>query len=303
MERVIVGIVLLNYNTAVDVENAIASIKKFTHIPYRICVVDNNSCKEEQDKLRGFNSQEADFIFLDENKGYGFGNNEGVRFLKDKYAPQYLLIMNPDVSIIADNTIDDLVYKLESNKENNICGIQPLVWTPRLGIEANKQINIRSLMSYWDCCISSFHILGVIFKKRSSKLVYRLEMPYTKDIIYEVPSGCFFIVNSELFKKIGYFDSKTFLYNEEMMVGFKFDQIGYKFLLSVDHKVQHEQGVSTGERKNKVSIFVKKCQKQSLNVYMRDYLKVGLFKIMLVDMLIELNYIGKYVKYNILKKA
>lgn len=302
MEKIVIGVVLLNYNTTDDVKSAIASIEKYTHIPYRICVVDNNSRKDERDKLKSFNAQATNFIFLDENKGYGNGNNQGVRYLQEKYSPQYLLIMNPDVSIIADNTIDELIYKLDSNKGNSICGIQPLVWTPRLGIEANKQINIRSLMTYWDCCISSFHVLGAIFKKRSSKLVYRSEMPYTKDIKYEVPSGCFFIVDSELFKKIDYFDSKTFLYNEEMILGYKFNKLGYKFLLSVDHKVQHEQGVSTGERHNKVSAFVKKCQKQSLNVYMQDYLKVGRFKILIVDLLIELNYIGKYFKYSVLKK-
>lgn len=303
MEKIVIGIILLNYNTAVDVKNAIVSIKKYTHISYRICVVDNCSRNDERDKLKSFNSHVADFIFLDENKGYGNGNNEGVRYLQEKYAPKYILIMNPDVTIIEDNTIDDLIYKLECNRGKNICGIQPLVWTPRLGIEANKQINIRSLMSYWDCCISSFHVLGAMFKKRSSKLVYRSEMPYTKDMKYEVPSGCFFIVDSELFKKIDYFDSKTFLYNEEMILGYKFNKLGYKFLLSVDHIVQHEQGVSTGEGRNKVSAFVKKCQKQSLCIYVKDYLNVGLLKVIFVGLLIELNYLGKYFKYNILKLA
>lgn len=302
MGNIVIGIVILNYNTAEDVQNAISSICNFTHVSYKICVVDNNSSFEDREKLNGLKSQHVDILLLNENRGYGSGNNEGVKFLQEKYAPQYLLIMNPDVTIIEDNTIDDLINKLQTNHDNHVCGVQPLVWTPRFGGEANKQINIRSLMTYWDCCISSFHILGAIFKQNSSRMVYRDDMPYVHDIVYEVPSGCFFIVNSDLFKEIDYFDHKTFLYNEEMIVGYKFDQIGYKFLLSVDHKVLHEQGVSTGERRNKVSGFVKKCQKQSLNVYMRDYLKVGRFKVMFVDMLIELNYIGKYIKYNVLKK-
>lgn len=298
-----IGIVLLNYNTSNDVCTAVASIKKYTHISYRICIVDNNSCKKERDKLKTFDFEAVDFLFLDKNGGYGSGNNEGIKYLIDKYDPQYILVMNPDVSIIENNTIDDLIYKLDKYKDNNICGIQPLVWTPRLGMEANRQINIRSVMTYWDCCISSFHVLGTLFSKRKSKLIYRDEMPYVKDLIYEVPSGCFFIVNSNLFRQIGYFDSKTFLYNEEMIIGYKFNQLGYKFLLSVDHKVQHEQGTATGEKQNKVSAFVKKCQKQSLNVYMKDYLNVGRLKVMIVDILIEVNYIGKILKYNLFKQS
>lgn len=303
MENVLLGIVLLNYNTSNDVINAINSIVKFTHIPYRVCIVDNNSTEEEKRKLKEIETPSADVLFLSSNGGYGNGNNDGIKYLVNKYAPKYLLIMNPDVTIITDNTIDDLVLKLENSKHDRICGIQPLVWTPRLGNDANMQINIRSVMSYWDCCISSFHILGLIFKKRSARLIYKDEMPYVRDLKYEVPSGCFFIVNAELFKQVGYFDPNTFLYNEEVIIGYKFNQLGYKFLLSVDHKVQHEQGVSTGQRKNKVSSFVKKWQKHSLNIYMKDYLKVGSFKIMLADMLIDLNYLGQYVKYNILKRG
>lgn len=298
-----VGIVLLNFMTSDDVKNALVSIEKYTHIEYVVCVVDNNSGKEECRKLELLKSKSVDIVYLERNYGYGNGNNEGIKYLQEKYAPQYLLIMNPDVSIVEDCTIDDLVKKLEENKINKICGIQPLVWTPRLGKEANRQINIRSVMNYWDCCISSFHILGALFKNRSSRLIYRDEMPYVKELIYEVPSGCFFIVDTALFKQIGYFDTNTFLYNEEVIIGYKFNQLGYKFLLSVDHIVQHEQGVSTGQGKNMVSSFVKKWQKHSLNIYMKDYLKVGSFKVMFVDMLIELNYLGKYVKYNILKQA
>ena len=75
-------------------------IKKYTHISYRICIVDNNSCKKERDKLKTFDFEAVDFLFLDKNGGYGSGNNEGIKYLIDKYDPQYILVMNPDVSII-----------------------------------------------------------------------------------------------------------------------------------------------------------------------------------------------------------
>ena len=102
MEKIKIGIVLLNYNTAEDVKNAIRSIGKFTHIPYRICVVDNNSSKEDRAKLRTIGSQIVDILYVDKNEGYGSGNNQGAKYLQKKYSPPYMLIMNPDVSIIND---------------------------------------------------------------------------------------------------------------------------------------------------------------------------------------------------------
>lgn len=295
------GIVLLNYNTPHDTLCAIDSLQKFTHITYKICVVDNSSDDKKRVPKDKVDSNIVDVLYLNENKGYADGNNKGVDYLISKYTLPFVLIMNPDVQIIKDYTLDSLLRKL-SVQDDTVCGIQPLVWTPRFGSEPALQCNIRTVKNYFDCCISCFHPFQYIFKKRFRRMVYEDLKPYKKDVVFEVPSGCFFIIKTTVVKEIGgLFDSNTFLYNEEFILGYKIKEKGYHFLFDVSQIVQHEQGGSTGQNKVMISPLYKKHHKQSLGVYLKDYLKVGKISISFINFLIDLNYWGKYLKYNILK--
>lgn len=296
---IIVGIVILNHNTADDVYTAIKAISENTFVSFKICVVDN-STNRDKSVSKAKLSQDVDLIELKENCGYAHDNNVGIKHLVTAYAPSYILVMNPDVTIVNRNTIDNLVSKLESS-DVNICGIQPLVWTPRYGDSPRNQINIRSCMSYIDCCISSFHPLKSIFRHRYDDMIFRRQMPYNTDLEFNVPSGCFFITKTDIFKRVGFFDDRTFLYNEEVILGHKMKSLGCRYLLDVNNYVVHEQGVSTGAKTVKVSRFLTKCQKESLIVYMKNYLKCNVLQIMFVSLLIELNYVGRLVKYNIFK--
>lgn len=298
-EKIEVGIVVLNFNTARDVYTCLESILKHTHLSYKICIVDNstdNSRTVDKSKL----SNGIDFIRLESNRGYAHDNNIGIDYIISSYNPEYILVMNPDVTIIHDYTIDNLINKIKNTK-GYICGIQPLVWTPRFGDDPSMQINIRSCMSYFECCISSFHPLQSIFKKRFAKTIYKDKMPYKNDIKFEVPSGCFFITKTKILQKVGLFDDRTFLYNEEVILGYKLKQEGYSYLLDTDVVVQHEQGVSTGALKKTVSKKLIGYHRDSLDIYVKDYLKVSMLKVYFLHFLIYLNYLGKLAKYNLLQ--
>ena len=52
-------------------------------------------------------------------------------------------------------------------------------------------------------------------------MVYYKERPYERLIDFEVPSGCFFIIKTDAFMKVGMFDERTFLYAEEIILGYK----------------------------------------------------------------------------------
>lgn len=291
------GVILLNYNTASDTLVAIKSIQQNTKLKYKVCVVDNSSNPDKRINKDDVNSSVVDVIYLDENRGYAYGNNIGAKYLLSKYSIENILIMNPDVIVLNNLTIDSLIRKLEQQNEN-VCGIQPLIWTPRLGNDPRLHTNIRRVMNYWDCCICSFHYLHYLFNNRFRKLVYEDLKPYNSDVFFEVPAGCFFIIKAKVFENVGFFDDRTFLYNEEFILGYKLKKAGYQFLFDVSQKIQHEQGVSTGENKTKITSFLYKCQRQSIDVYLKDYLGSNWIQIKFVNFLIILNYVGKFIKYN-----
>ena len=152
------AVILLNYNTVEDAVIAASSIvENAISDDYVICFVDGCSTKNNQVEIFiSANIHNTCVLKLDENVGYARGNNAGVRYLLEKYEIDYLVIMNPDVEIRTKGLVDNLIDTLSELGEH-YCGIQPLVWTPHISNEANRQICIRKVYSYFDCIMDSFY--------------------------------------------------------------------------------------------------------------------------------------------------
>lgn len=292
------AVILLNYNTVNDAINAAQSIvRNAISDEYVICFVDGYStasCQAEAFRLA--NIHNSCILELKNNVGYAKGNNAGVRFLlENHFIFQNLVIMNPDVEVKSHGMIDILLEEL-NNIGEDYCGIQPLVWTPHLSNEANRQICIRKVYSYFDCILDSFYPIRKLFINKYQEMVYYKERPYERLIDFEVPSGCFFIIKTDAFMKVGMFDERTFLYAEEIILGYKLKKEHYKFVLDPSWLVVHEGGKSTGSHHGTVaSSFVAKEEIRSLEIYMRHYLNCGKVKILLVKFLFMFNYYAKKI--------
>lgn len=288
------AVIILNYNTADDAIVAASSIiDSALDNDFIICIVDGCSSKKNQKEiLQTANLSRTHLLFLDINGGYARGNNEGVRFLSTLYDFQYTIIMNPDVILSTKGTIDRLLQKL-SEMDSDYCGIQPLIWTPHFNNDASMQTCIRKVYSYFDCILDSFYPIRKLFSRKYKEIVYFEERPYKDYIPFEVPSGCFFIIKTEIFNKVGMFDERTFLYAEEIILGYKLKQLNYKFILNPFFKVIHEGGKSTGAHRKKVTSFSAKEEIKALSVYMKYYLRCNLLEIYVVRFLFMINF---YIK-------
>ncbi|MDD3999771.1 MAG: glycosyltransferase, partial [Bacilli bacterium] len=81
-----VGIIILNYNSAEDTIKCIASIEKFTKISYKIYIVEGASKDNSFNILSDFFSgnNKIKIIQTKYNGGYSYGNNLGVKMaIKD----------------------------------------------------------------------------------------------------------------------------------------------------------------------------------------------------------------------------
>lgn len=290
------GVVILNFKTAEDAINAAKSVIQCSeNDSYKICIVDGGSNTEyDISTLSKCKLPNTDVLICNENKGYGVGNNFGIRYLLDKYSPEYIVVMNPDVLMIDKGTIEGIIDNIE---KMGAIGGQPLVWTKWKKETAENQINIRNVYNYQECLIESFFLLKKIFRKKYENSIYKKEMPYHKNLEYYCPSGAFFIIKAESFQKLGLFDEKTFLYNEEIILGYKIHSINQYMILVPKYKVIHESGKSIGSNSKKVSKFAMEQNKKSMRIYLQNYLKVGRIRTFLVMLLMELNYSIKEVLY------
>ncbi len=294
MKQILYGVIILNYNTSDDCKKAIESIEKCsTTDDYMICVVDGESSNEGEDKAVEALSADDDHVIsllLKDNKGYAYGNDEGFKALEKEYDFKYTVIMNPDVIVNTTGTIEGIISEIDGannkgseNKAENadnarnqfeVVGGQPLIGTVGSPKPANEQINIRTAFSYRDFLISNFWLTRRTHKKAFEAMTYVKERPYTEHIRYEVPYGAFFVIRTDIFKKVGLFDPDTFLYAEEFILGYKVKQLNKTFMLFPEYTVDHYQGKASGSHGG-MSIRTLRNTMDAVSVYMRKYLKVS----------------------------
>lgn len=109
-----VCVIVLNYNGVIltykgksILESVLESIKKQRYSNYKLIVIDNGSTDSSKETIKQFN---ADIIDI---KGgiYNFSavNNIAIKYALTQYAPDYLLLMNNDITLIQNKFISRLV--------------------------------------------------------------------------------------------------------------------------------------------------------------------------------------------------
>lgn len=238
------AVIVLNFNTIDDAINAAKSVEnQATREDFIVCIADNASTKlEDREKLQKISLSHTMLCQLKENGGYAKGNDQAIEYLLKSHVPQYIVIMNPDVLLLERGTIEGLIAGFE--KEGAVGG-QPLVWNCNYGDDPTVQQNIRKVPDYKDLRILMLKPLRIFHERRYREFTYANQMPYKDHIRYYVPSGAFFILRTDVFKNIGFFDDHTFLYYEEHILGYKLRQKGQELLFMPEYIVRHEHGKST----------------------------------------------------------
>lgn len=195
------SICIVAYNDAAEVLKAVETIEKYTpaEISRKIYVVDNSECFDEA--YAGLNRyKDAEYLFSGENLGFGKGHNCVLNDLDSRFHA----IVNPDIELK-----EDSFSKIISFMEEEGCGAV----IPRLVDESGElQKAYRRELTPFDMFIRMFVKGG--FKKR--RAYHTLDdMDYSKP--FEVPfaQGSFLVMQTALFKAVGGFDERYFLYLED----------------------------------------------------------------------------------------
>lgn len=297
MAKILYAVIILNYNTIDDAIAAAESVKNAAETSeFMICIADGGSTKEyDKERCKNFSDKNICTICLEKNGGYAWGNNQAIDFVKEKYTPQYYVIMNPDVLVLEKGTIEGMINRIRE-KGDDVVGGQPLVWNCNYGDNAEMQQNIRRVPNFVDVCILSNLLMKIVFYNRYKDFTYMRERPYNREICYQVPSGAFFVISASTFETIGLFDTNTFLYYEEYILGKKLDKIGKKMLFMPRFKVRHEHGKSTGNNRYRINKFAVKCGRDARDYYAKKYLKCNKFQMLILTILSKTDMPLRYCK-------
>jgi GT2 family glycosyltransferase len=200
-----VSIIIVSYNTIELTRAAIASVAAETlSARYEIIVVDNASSDGSPAMLE-LHPARPRIIQLYENIGFARANNLAARSARG----QYILLLNPD-TVVLDRAIDRLLDFAEQNPAARI-------WGGRT-VYADGTLNPSSCwarMTPWNLLCRATGLTGIF---PDSALFngeafggWRRDTPRTVDIV----SGCFLLIEAELWRRLGGLDERFFMYGEE----------------------------------------------------------------------------------------
>lgn len=287
-----ISIIIVNYHVKKELFDCIDSIyRSKPKTSFEIIVVDNDETKTVHGKLK---KKFKKVIYIpNENKGFGQGNNVGVK----KSKGEFLFFLNPDTKIFP-NTIDSLVEFLNKNKNTAI--VAPLL-NDMQGIV--YQQGSQELTPLRGIVVLSF--INKIFPKNTIAKKYFLsdwDKKTTKEV--DVVPGTAFMIRKNIFEEIAGFDENFFLYFEEFDLCKRVKELGWKIFIYPEAKVFHAWGSSTKHREDIINIFLKSrfyYFKKHYGIFQaiitETFLKVNKYALLLTFILLTGFYLRSYRIY------
>lgn len=202
MKAYSVSISIVTYNSEKHIGKLLDSIIQNVHgIHYHIYIIDNGSTDTTAEIVKHRASPCITWIQSDKNRGFGAGHNLALKYIESDYH----LCVNPDIVINSDIVTDIARYL---NEHGNIGIITPRILNVDGSIQVLPKRNPRLIYLI-------ARRVGVSFLKKYRSEYEMLDMDTNQTFDIEFCSGCFMFMRTALFKGLGGFDERFFMYFED----------------------------------------------------------------------------------------
>lgn len=220
-------IIILNWNGGKYLLSCLNSLRKVKSKIARLefLIVDNNSTDASvKNVIKKFPN--IKIIKNLKNLGYSGGNNVGIKYAL-KQGADYILLLNPDTQV--DNKfIDPLLESLEKNKKNGIAG-------PKTYKKSLSSKLISNAGNFLDRYLNGKDLGNGKLDKGQ----------YDSVFLTDYVSGTAMLIKKIVFKKIGYFDERFFLYYEDVDFCLRAKVKGFESCFVQKSLIFHKGSVNT----------------------------------------------------------
>ncbi len=240
---------IVTYNTnKEELLNVLQCLEKIK-LNKRIFISDNSEKQDIKKVIEELNSNQIEYIFNNSNKGFGAGHNVIInKLLNKELDSKYHLVMNSDV-YFEEDVVEKLLDYMSNHEEIGQIG-------PRItGKDGTLTYSCKLFPTPLNLIMRRF----IPLKKIVEKMDYDYEMRWYnyKDIVEgALLSGCFMLLRTEVFKKVGKFDEKYFMYLEDYdfcrRIGEKYEVIYYPKV-----EIMHEHAKSSYKSRKMLLIHIK----------------------------------------------
>ncbi len=189
------AIIITTFNSSAII---LSCLEKIDFQKYETIVIDNKSTDETVALVKS-NFPFVKIIVNEKNIGYGRANNIGLKSIKTDYA----LILNPDAFIFSVD-IEKIISKMQQDRQIALAGPLLLNYYPCQEQDIKQELNIV----------------------KGNTIEVEKDFMSVKYII-----GAILFFNMSIFRQIGFFDEKIFLYYEDDEISHRVVQKKYKIAI------------------------------------------------------------------------
>ena len=281
-----IAFLILNFGTYEETTDCVSSIVEHVDTDdYKIVIVDNGSKDDSLNRLQNkyINSENVDVISTGENLGFAQGNNVGIKYVNERYSPDFVAVLNSDIELFQ----DELYNRISSEYENSHFGVWgPMMiigtarcddspWAPMSLTQAREQLvvnekdyqKLKHLPYFFYRAVNK--LISVFIKRQKEQRKHEDFWKYQTDVELQ---GAFLVFSKEMLQHIKGFDPRTFLYYEEQLLYLAVKRAGMKMVYDPRYAVYHKDGVSTKKIKSSKSklLFLQRCNIESLKILISE---------------------------------
>lgn len=234
-------IIIVSYNTRELTLKCLETLAANTRATaFETIVFDNASSDGSAAAIRA-RFPDVRLIESDRNIGFARANNA----VAETVDTEWTLLLNPDTEV-HDGAIDRLLAYARAHPENGIYGGRTVF--------PDGSLNIASCWNratLWSLFCSAVGLTRAF----PDSPVFNTEGigGWKRDSLREVDIvvGCFFLIRTELWRRLGGFDDKYFMYGEESDLCLRARKLGYRPVIVPDAEIMHLVGASSAQRVDK----------------------------------------------------
>jgi GT2 family glycosyltransferase len=237
-----ISIIIISYNTREMTLGCLRSVLDQTEdISFETIVVDNNSSDTSSQAIE----EEFPGILLiksPKNLGFAQANNLAAERAKGRY----LLLLNPD-TVVKEGAIQKLHLFARKHPANRIYGGRTLYGDGTLNpTSCWRQPTLWSLFCYATGLVSLFRRHPLFDPESYGR--WQRDKVRRVDIV----TGCFLLIEKEIWDHLGGFDSKFFMYGEDADLCLRAARLGARPIITPEATIIHYCGASEKIRADKM---------------------------------------------------
>lgn len=233
-----VCIIILNWNCYEVTRDCLNSLSSIAYTNFKVIVVDNGSHDASIDKLKNeFSDTFLDCVELEVNHGFTGGNNIGIEYALEKYAPDYYLLLNND-------TVVDKFFLKEM--------IEPFLNNPDCFAVVPKIYYYDQKEILW---FAGGHVnrLTGLAKQYGRHKIDTDKYNHQKKITFM--NGCASLISKEAITELGLLDDRFFIYSEDTDYSLRILESNHSIIYAPKAFLYHKVSYASESNRGKWFVF------------------------------------------------